>query len=283
MLVGFGPAVGRCAWCSHQMLFSVRVSGWKDTKALRGRRLFEVSAVESAVGFPGFAAGRGFDPAGGAPGGVYPEQLGALIRIAYWNQLRKLDQLRAHRFVRLPKSARAFGSDRTLEAAQSVRTVNQLSMVSQLGAANQLSAVNWLSTVNQLGVVNQLRMVRPVWDGQTNRGKVNWFGLVKPSWSGQTSSGKNQTIEEGQTSWGKVKADWKSTQADNSLTGTVKGIALYLPCFVELTTAVSRSWLDGETPVTLGFTLWKHKITGGREREKREALTERKLGFRGFL
>ncbi|KZV56421.1 hypothetical protein F511_00418 [Dorcoceras hygrometricum] len=29
MLFGFGPAVGRCAWCSHRMSLSVIISGWK--------------------------------------------------------------------------------------------------------------------------------------------------------------------------------------------------------------------------------------------------------------
>ncbi|KZV33341.1 hypothetical protein F511_18222 [Dorcoceras hygrometricum] len=36
MLVGFGPAVGRCAWCSHRMSLSVRISGWKDIRRCVG-------------------------------------------------------------------------------------------------------------------------------------------------------------------------------------------------------------------------------------------------------
>ncbi|KZV43354.1 hypothetical protein F511_27550 [Dorcoceras hygrometricum] len=30
VLVGFGPAVGRCAWRRHRFFLSVRISSWKD-------------------------------------------------------------------------------------------------------------------------------------------------------------------------------------------------------------------------------------------------------------
>ncbi|KZV35959.1 hypothetical protein F511_35119 [Dorcoceras hygrometricum] len=30
VLVGFGPAVGRCAWHRHRICLSVRISSWKD-------------------------------------------------------------------------------------------------------------------------------------------------------------------------------------------------------------------------------------------------------------
>ncbi|KZV29852.1 hypothetical protein F511_42140 [Dorcoceras hygrometricum] len=53
---GFGricikPFVSRCAWSSRRNCLSVESSRVKIS------------------GFPGFTAGRGFDPAGGAPGG----------------------------------------------------------------------------------------------------------------------------------------------------------------------------------------------------------------------
>ncbi|KZV38957.1 hypothetical protein F511_41308 [Dorcoceras hygrometricum] len=43
MLVGFGPAVGRCAWCSHRLSLSGRVSGWKDIRRCVGDVCLSIS------------------------------------------------------------------------------------------------------------------------------------------------------------------------------------------------------------------------------------------------
>ncbi|KZV18783.1 hypothetical protein F511_37493 [Dorcoceras hygrometricum] len=108
VLVGFGPTVGRCAWRSHRFCVTdlccsefvvAAVCGNCSLEAGEVRMLslyyswnwhgYYVFAVCSPYwgltprslwgccfclpvccsGFPGFAAGRGYDPAGGAPGG----------------------------------------------------------------------------------------------------------------------------------------------------------------------------------------------------------------------
>ncbi|KZV31463.1 hypothetical protein F511_36416 [Dorcoceras hygrometricum] len=87
MLIGIGPVVIRCSWSSHWNWLSVDFSNSSDESEsgsvglllLRRfvsypfrrqrrscKRITETSPFSS---FPGFTAGRGFDPAGGAPGG----------------------------------------------------------------------------------------------------------------------------------------------------------------------------------------------------------------------
>ncbi|KZV16869.1 hypothetical protein F511_37024 [Dorcoceras hygrometricum] len=54
VLVGFGPAVGRCAWRRHRICLSVRISSWKDiSSSSRNQPLSDhVSSVGSEVTCP---------------------------------------------------------------------------------------------------------------------------------------------------------------------------------------------------------------------------------------